>query len=360
MLLKAFKRILVIKWSALGDVVIASALMEDIARAFPDAVIHLNTLPASAGLFAHDPRFDEVWAIDVRSRKQRWAHSLAWLKKARAGRYDLVIDLQRSDHSRLLLTLLWLTGGAPRVRIGNRGGFPYTHQPAIRKSGSHALPMMRSVLQAVGIPTTTSHPVLHPAPDRMAAVHALRQQHDLEDGRYVVLLPGSNAAGKLKRWGAARFAELAQRLHAQGVSKIVVVGGPDEGDECAEIAAIGDYVVNLNGRLQLLDIAPLCAGAAAIIGNDTGTAHFASAAERPLLVLCGPTDPRRVKPIGRSTVAVQAVMPCINCYAKTCSNPDRHACMKAITPEWVALQFPALEKGEFKPGQDFSGALRSY
>jgi len=354
------RRILIIKWSALGDVVIASAVMEDIARAFPAAEIHLNTQPNCTGLFAIDPRFAEVWAIDVRSRRHRWANSLAWLKKARAGRYDLAIDLQRSDHSRLLLTLLWLGGGAPRVRVGNRGGFPYTHQPALRKSGAHALPMMQSVLQAIGIPTNTTHPVLYPPPDRLAAVEALMRQHGLVDGRYVVLLPGSAAAHPLKRWGAARFAELARLLHAQGIPKIVVIGGPDEVDECAEIAAVGDYGVNLNGQLQLLDIAPLCAGARAIVGNDTGTAHFASAAERPLLVLCGPTDPRRVKPIGNRSIAVQAQLPCSNCYAKTCRNADQHACMKAITPEWVAARVPELAADEIKPGQDWPGGLRSF
>ena len=354
------RRVLVIKWSALGDVVIASALMEDIARALPHAEIHLNTQPNCVGLFAHDPRFAEVWAIDVRSKTRRWANSLAWLKKVRDGRYDLVIDLQRSDHSRFLLTLLWLTGRAPRIRIGNRGGFPYTHQPTVRDPQAHAMPMMQSVLQAIDIPTPTLHPVLYPAADRVAAVAALRRQHGLEDGRYVVLLPGSQAAGKLKRWGASRFAELARLLHTQGMQKIVVIGGPDEVDECAEIAAAGDYVVNLNGQLQLLDIAPLCAGAIAIVGNDTGTAHFASAAGRPLLVLCGPTDPRRVKPIGRTAVAVQAQLPCRNCYAKVCANPDHHACMKAITPEWVAALLPELAAGELKPGQDWPGGLRSF
>ncbi|WP_238376443.1 glycosyltransferase family 9 protein [Thiobacillus denitrificans] len=358
--LSEIRRVLVIKWSALGDVVIASALMEDVARAFPSAEIDLNTQPNCAGLFAHDPRFSEVWAIDVRSKTRRWANSLAWIKKVRQGRYDLVIDLQASDHSRLLLALLWLTGGAPRVRIGNRGGFPYTHQPAIRKSGAHALPMMQSVLESIGIPARTTRPVLHPPPERLAAVDALRSRHGLGDGDYVVLLPGSNASGKLKRWGAARFAELARLLHAEGVAKIVVIGGPDEVDECEEIARAGDYVLNLNGQLQLFDIAPLCSGASAIVGNDTGTAHFASAAGRPLLVICGPTDPRRVKPIGAGTVAVQAVLPCINCYAKTCRNPDFHACMKTITPAWIAARMPELDAGELAAGRDWPEGLRSF
>lgn len=354
------RRILVVKWSALGDVVIASALFEDIARAFPQAEIHLNTQPPCAGLFAHDPRFAEVWAIDVRSKTARFANSFAWLKKARAGRYDLLIDLQRSDHSRFLIALLWLSGGAPPIRVGNRGGFPYTRQPALRERGGHALAIMQSALETIGIVAHTRHPVLYPAPDRAMFVEQLRREYGLGEHDYAVLLPGAAAAHPLKRWGAARYAELARLLHAQGMDKIVLVGGPDEVDDCAAIAAAGDYVVNLNGRLQLLDIVPLCAGAAAIIGNDTGTTHFASAAGRPLLVLCGPTDPRRVKPIGAASVAVQAQLPCRNCYAKTCRNSEHHACMTAITPAWVAAQFPALAAGEFAPGQDFADRLRSF
>lgn len=358
--LDKIRRILVIKWSALGDVVVASAAMEDLARAFPHAEIHLNTQPGCTRLFAHDPRFSEVWTIDVRSKKRRWANSIAWMRKVRAGRYDLVVDLQRSDHSRFLLALLWLSGGAPRIRIGNLGGFPYTHQPGIRRPGTHALPMMQSALQTIGIPTLTQHPVLYPAPEREAFVRQLRQQHELSDDNYIVLLPGAAAAHPLKRWGTARFVELAERLHREGVPKIVLIGGADEMDVCAEIAALGNWVVNLNGQLELLDIAPLCTGAAAIVGNDTGTAHFASIAGKPLLVVCGPTDPRRVKPIGPRVVAVQAVLPCINCYARTCSNPDTHACMKAISPEWLAAQVPQLISGDFRAGQDFSGRLRSF
>ncbi len=354
------RRILIIKWSALGDVVITSALMEDIARAFPDAEIHLNTQANCVGLFKADPRFTDVFAIDVRKKGQRWSNALAWIRRVRAGHYDLLIDFQRSDHSRFLLALLLIAGGAPHYRLGNRGGFPYTHQPVNRDPKAHAFVMMRSVLESVGIPTRTTHPVFHPTREQLDRVKALRDDCGLVDNEYVVLLPGSHAAGPLKRWGAARYAALAQILHDQGIAKIVLIGGPDEVEDCMQIAAAGDFIVNLNGKLELLQIAPVCEGAAAIIGNDTGTAHFGSAAGRPLLVLCGPTDPRRVKPIGDSTFAVQADLPCISCYAKVCRNPDHQACMTLIKPEWLAASISALISGEFKPGQSYPNGLRSF
>lgn len=356
----AARRILIIKWSALGDVVIASAIMEDIARAYPHAEIHLNTLANCLPLFAHDPRFAEVFAIDVRSKRARWRNTWAWLTKVRGGRYDLLVDLQNSDRSRLLLALLALLPGAPRRRFGNRAGFPYTDAPSAVPDDAHVFAKSRAILAGMGVPARTDHPVFHPAAESLERVTRLRREHELTDGRYVVLLPGSQAAGWLKRWGGERYAELACLLHEAGMEKIVLIGGPDEVDVCAAIARVGDFVVNLNGAAHLLEIAPLCAGAAAIIGNDTGTAHFAAAADRPLLVICGPTDPRRVKPIGAKVVALQAELPCRNCYGKHCAVADTHACMKAITPVWLAARLPELAAGEMRPGMRWPQGLRSY
>lgn len=353
------RRILIIKWSALGDVVMATAIMEDVRRAFPQADIDLNTLPAYQGLFAHDPRFREVLAIDVRSRKRRLKNELTWLRRVRAGRYDLLIDLQRTDHSRSLLALLWLTGGAPPHRLGNRGGFPYTARPSVTDPKAHAFQMMRSVLESAGIPARTSTPVLYAPPEAQQRAQALLQAHGLEPGRFAVFLPGSQAAGWLKRWGVERYAELADRLVAANrVNRIAVIGGPDEVEDCARICAAGPHLVNLNGRLGLLEIVPTCQRAAFVIANDTGTAHIAAAAGRPMLVLCGPTDPARVKPIGAGVRAIQAELPCRNCYAKQCRNEDRHACMRLLSPEFVAAEVEALLWGTDNPVRPAQPILR--
>ncbi len=130
-----------------------------------------------------------------------------------------------------------------------------------------------------------------------------------------------------------RYATLAERLHDAGLEKIVIIGGPDEIDECAKIAErCGPWLVNLCGETEILDIVPLCDAARVVVGNDTGTAHVASASTTPMLVIFGPTDPRKSKPLGGNVVALQADLPCINCWLKFC---DHHSCMPALTPEYV-------------------------
>ncbi len=335
------RRILVLKWSAMGDVVISTALIEDIRRAFPAATLDLHTLPPWAQLFAFDPRFATVSAIDVR-RKQGGARGLwEWLRFVRRGRYDLIVDLQSNDRSRGLLTLLWFTGGAPRTLVGNHRRFPYDIAPAAATGMIHAFDLQQTTLRAAGIPTVTPRPVLHPGADHRRRAAELLAAHGLQNGDYAVLLPGCQAAGYLKRWGAERYAALAGQLRERGVGKVVVLGGPDEMEECARIEELcgGEWLVNLCGQTRILELVPICEGARLIVANDTGTAHVASATDRPMVVVCGPTDPRRVKPVGENVVALQASgLDCLNCYCK--APCDHHACMAAITPEMVLAALP--------------------
>jgi lipopolysaccharide heptosyltransferase II len=330
------RRILVIKWSAMGDVMISTALFEDIALAFPDREIHLDTQPAWQGLFAHDPRFQKILTVDWRNRHQRFSQIRTWLRRVRAEHYDLVIDLQCNDRSRLLIGLLWLSGQRVRYRLGNRRQLPYTVAPAEQPQPSHILWRSRAALRAGGIPATTPRPVLH-IPDRnRAQARDLMDRHNLMAGRYAIFLPGCNASGYLKRWGANRYAALADRLRREGLARIALIGGPDEVDECQHIARqCGPWLANLCGQTEILDIPPLCEPACFIVANDTGTAHLAAATPTPMLVLCGPTDPRRVKPLGDNVITLQADLPCINCYRKTCSH---HSCMAMLTPPRVFQQ----------------------
>ena len=329
----AIHRILIIKWSAMGDVILATALFEDIARAFPGREIHLNTLPAWQGLFTQDQRFQQVLALELRDPRRQVAASLEWLRQIRRQHYDLVIDLQCNDRSRLLLSLLWLSGCRIPYRLGNRQQFPYNIAPIELPQPAHTIHRSRAALQAGNIPATTPRPILHISELYRARAQKLLTVHGLTPGQFAIFLPGCNANGYLKRWGADRYAALANQLHQEGLERIALIGGPDEIDECQRIAqACGPWLANLCGQTAILDIPPLCEPACFIVANDTGTAHLAAVTPTPMLVLCGPTDPRRVKPLGDNVVTLQADLPCINCYRKTCSH---HSCMTVLTPSRV-------------------------
>jgi heptosyltransferase II len=337
------KRILVIKWSAMGDVVISTAVLEDLRRAFPQARIDLNILPPWDRLFRHDSRLDDLLVIDVRKQDKGFKGALKWLKTVRKGKYDLIVDLQTNDRTRMLLGVLRLSTFGTPILMGNRARFPYHLSPPWKHKplSVAAIDQLRQTLQAGGIPTVTPRPILQIPDENRARAEELLLQYGLKEDNFAVFLPGCQAAGHLKRWGTKNYASLARLLHERGIERIALVGARDEMKDCEEIAsACGEWVVNLCGQTEIFDLVPLYESARLIVGNDTGTAHLASCTERPMVVICGPTDPKRVKPAGDNVRAIQADLPCINCYKKEC---DHHSCMKAITPEMVfEMLRPAL------------------
>lgn len=325
------RRILIMKWSALGDIAIASAVMEDVRRAFPRAEIHLNTMPPWHSLFEDDPRFAKVIAIPLRG--QGLGNTLRWLREMRDNRYDVIIDLQSNDRSRILLTLLKLSGAGVRWLMGNQLRFPYNLGAPPLAETAHAFVRQRANIASGGIPAVTPLPVLHIAPrNRARAAELLRANH-LEGKRFAVFLPGCQAAGYLKRWGALRYGALAVYLREAGYDRVVLLGAKDEMEECQRIQALcEDWAVNLCGQTEVLDLIPLCEQSACIVANDTGTAHVTAAAAVPMVAYFGATDPRRARPIGDHVVTLQADIHCINCYRKHCSH---QSCVELISPEAV-------------------------
>lgn len=317
------------KWSALGDVALTTAAMEDLCRAFPTAQIHINTLPPWDQLFREDPRFQRVIAFALRRKGLR--ASLRWLREVRRNRYDLIVDFQSNDRSRLLLALLRLSGARVPYVLGHHGGYPYTFVPERLSHHYHISELQRAALAAAGVPTATGHPVIHVPKRNRVRAQRLLDEHGLTGRRYAVFFPGCQKSAPLKRWGALRYASLALYLREAGYDQVVLMGAADEAEECEAIQrACGGRMLNLCGRTAVLDLIPFCAGAGVIVANDTGTAHLTAAACRPMLVIFGPTDPVRSKPLGERVHTLQAGIFCASCYRKQCTH---HACMELVSPE---------------------------
>lgn len=344
--LRDIRRLLIMKWSALGDIALTTAVMEDVCRAFPGAEVHINALPPWDQLFRDDPRFSRVITFTLRGKGPR--ASLRWLHEIRRNDYDLIIDLQSNDRSRLLLTLLKLTGARVPHIIGNHAGYPYTFAPEPLPQYCHVSERQRAALKAAGIPTGTTHPVLYVPEYNRARAARLAERHALTGKRYAVFFPGCQASTPLKRWGSIRFASLAIYLHEAGYDRVVLMGAGDDAEECAAIQRVcGDKVLNLCGQTEVLDLIPFCAEARVIVANDTGTAHLTAATQRPMLVIYGPTDPLRARPVGDSVYTLQASIFCINCYRKQCAH---HACMELISPEAAFEVIQRITLGEPRAG----------
>jgi ADP-heptose:LPS heptosyltransferase len=340
--LKRIKRILIVKWSAMGDVAMATAVMEDLRRAFPEAVIDLNVMPAYEGLFAEDDRFERVFSVDLKGEDRGWRGIRKWLSEVKSGGYDAVFDFQSNDRSWSLFALWRLSSFKVPVFVGHHKRFPYKVAPPKLDRPPRGVDGLRRMLEEMGIEANTPCPVIGVSESRVSRLNDLLESEGLADDRFILLCPGSQAGGHLKRWGAERYAALARRLMQDHDLRTVIVGGPDEVDECARVHELSSQTtVNLCGRTEVLDLVPLGRRSMAVVANDTGPGHILAAADKPMVCICGPTDPLRVKPICSKVETLQAEVECRNCYLKEC--PNDHVCMEEITVDMVMASLGRME-----------------
>jgi len=273
------RRVLVIKLGALGDFVLAFGPFAAIRNHHPDAVVTLLTTAPFADLARRSPWFDAV-LVDPRPR---WWNLAAILRLARQLRgFDLVYDLQTSSRS----TRYFRLAGRPAwsgIAAGSR--FPHSNPG---RDHMHTLERQRDQLSLAGItcfPTPDLSWLGGEVPAGVPEANA-------------VLVPGAASHRPRKRWPVARFAELAKRLAAGGLTPLIV-GTAGEAPLAAAIRAACPAALDLTGRTDLPAIAAIARRARVAIGNDTGPMHLAAAVGcRCVVLFSGDRDPNLTAPRG--------------------------------------------------------------
>ena len=265
-------RILVIRLGALGDLVLCAPALQAIRQAHPAAEIALLTMPAFAGFARMMPWVDTV-LVDERApgwRLDRW-----WALRRRVQNFapDFVYDLQGKRRQDILFALLGGPLAGPRWSGAATGcSHPRPWPP---QHDMHFTDFLAAQLAQTGI---TGVP---PADWAWCAAPL--------DGlalppRFALLIAGCSPTRAGNRWPAARYAELAQRLQAQGVT-CLAIGTAADRDAVAAIRALAPQVVDLTGQTSLPQLAALARMAVCIIGNDTGPTHLAAAVGAATLAL---------------------------------------------------------------------------
>ncbi|CAK0776591.1 ADP-heptose--LPS heptosyltransferase [uncultured Gammaproteobacteria bacterium] len=287
------KRILVIRFGALGDFIISLGPAEAIRRHDPDAHITLFTTKPFIELAQRSGLFNDIWT----DSRPGWLDlpGLWRLRlRLRGGRFDLVYDLQCNDRSALYFLLI-----GPGRRPDWSGKAPGCSLPRSRRGGEgiHAFDLYAGQLAEAGIPDTR--------PTRLDWVDADVSRFGLDDHSYVLLIPGSAPHRPDKRWPTEHYAALAQRITANGL-RPVVLGTGGEAALAAEITAGCPQTLDLCGKTSLFELGALARRAAAAIGNDTGPMHLISAVGCPCLVLfSAASDPVRSTPKGEKVQFLQ-------------------------------------------------------
>ncbi|HEX6964438.1 MAG TPA: glycosyltransferase family 9 protein [Gemmatimonadaceae bacterium] len=320
---------LVIQTSFLGDVVLTTPLIAELAHRGPvDVVI----TPAAAPLLANNPDVRTLYVYDKRGRDAGMRGLLRMARRIRGDdSHGSAYLAQGSLRSALIARL---AGAAERVGFDTSAARAlYTKRVPHRTDRHHAERLWRLAFPdepAIEPCADALRPRLYPGEDDVAAVDALLQPFG-GDAPLVVLAPGS--VWGTKRW--PYYPELAKTI--AGRARLAVIGGSGDAELAAAIEnAVGPRpIVNAVGALSLLASAELIRRAALLVTNDSSPQHLASAMGTPTITLFGPTVPAfGFGPLAPRSIALgHPALDCRPCHhhgPATC--PLRHwRCMRELT-----------------------------
>ena len=327
------QRILIVRLSALGDVLLSSGLIPALRARWPDASLSWLVESAAAPLLAHNPRLDELLILPKAEWKALWRSGrrwqalrglLAFRRLLRSRHYDLVVDPQGLLKSGLCA---WMSGARRRVsllpREGNQWLMHETVQPAVDAAPliGHEYRALARYLGAADADFKLDLAIGGAA--RQRARQALDQA--CVRGPYAVL--AAFTTRPQKHWLESYWAELADGLLQQGLTP-VLLGGPGDRQAAERIGALNPRIVSLVGRLELDESVAAIAGSALVVGVDTGLTHMGIALDIPTVALFGSTAPYLHGGHSRSVVLYDR-LPCSPCHRNPSCN-GRFDCMRQL------------------------------
>ncbi len=317
-----FSSLLIVRLSAMGDIIHTLPAAAVLRQAFPHATLGwlveerwaelLCTLryPRSGRRSPQRPLVDRVHSVNTAEWRRAplsfntWQQMAVGLSQLRGVHYDAAIDFQGAVRSALLAR--W--SGSPVVYGSiqpreNAASMFYTRKVLSKANGAHvveqALALAGAVLSTASIATPAAVQAEFPLdPDAEANIAGL-----VADGKgFAILNPG--AGWGAKRWPAERYGQVARELAKDGLSSLVNYGPGEE-----ELAVAVEAAAEGTARKIFCSVSELVAltrRARLLIGGDTGPMHLAAALKIPVVAIFGPTNPARNGPFGTRSIVLRS------------------------------------------------------
>jgi heptosyltransferase-1 len=343
--------ILVVRLSAIGDIVFATPLIHALRQRYPQAHISWLVQPEVAPLLEENRELDEVilwpraeWAALWREHRYLtlWCRVREFRVRLRQRRFDMALDVQSLMKSGFLV---WLSGAKQRIGLGSREGSQWLMSRVVvkggepRRIGSEYLHFARQL----DLPTEEFEMRIGLSEDDICYAKTEVNTWGLGQG-FVVICPFTTRPQK--HWLDHSWRRLVRQIEARWGKPVVMLGGPGDRSASEDIAA-EPGVINLVGDTRLRQAAAIIGLADLVIGVDTGLTHMGIAMQRPTLCLFGSTRPY-LDTTQASAKVIYHPLECSPCRRHpTCDG--RYDCMASITAEEVmteAEKLPGFRKGK--------------
>lgn len=336
--------ILIVKLSAIGDVIHALPVSYALRQKYPKAHITWVVEPTAYEIVQHNPCVDEVIVFHkkafktVKGFKQNFKPLYRQLHQRK---YDISIDLQGLFKSMAVV----LTANAKK-KIGyadmREGSNLISRAVKGAHCNGHIVDRYLDTVKILGCDTDNIAFPLENTADETCYVNSLLNNNGIgETTKFIIFAVGTNWVNKC--WPTKKFGQLSDLLAKYNFKTVLTGFGKNDEQKAAEIIrqSSAGNIVNLVGKTTLMQTAALIRKATAIVGGDTGNLHLAAALNIPAVMLMGPTDPNRNGPYRQMNNVILAGHDCDGCWKRTCrKNID---CLSVIMPEQVLEKILKIE-----------------
>ncbi len=325
--------ILIIGPSWVGDMVMAQSLFMALKQQHPHCEIDVLAPAWTRPLLERMPEIRSAIDMPVTHGMFAWK-TRRQLGLSLRGQYDQAIVLPNSWKSALIR---WFAK-IPK-RTGLLGEIRYGLLNDSRKLDKQALPLMVERFVSLALPANQAKQ----KPDWQApAMIAGEISNDINPSRSVgqqrlIICPGAEF-GPAKQWPVSHYAELAEHFLRQGW-QVLILGSKADKKVAGEIVGaaskeLREQLFNLAGKTQLAEAIDLLDTADQVVSNDSGLMHIASALDKPLVAIYGPTSTAFTPPLSKNANSVQIPVDCGPCFERLCPE-GHHKCMLNLAPALV-------------------------
>jgi heptosyltransferase-1 len=338
----SIRNVLVVKLSAIGDVIHALPVSYAIKETFPEAKITWVVEPPAYDLLTNNPYIDHIILFEKKKFKsvggflKNLPNFSTELKKTR---YDVALDLQGLGKSAVIT---YLSGAPLKLGCSNMREFSdLVSKPVcgLNQNG-HIVERYLDVVRELGCKVEkVVFPMVITEKEADIATKLMLQAGMNMKNPYVVLAVGANWPNK--RWPTKLYAELVDYLYSKDIIPVVIGGGVVDSRLVAEINEQSEIPpIDLVGKTTLKELAYIIKNAKAVVGGDTGPMHLAAGLGKPVVALMGPTDANRNGPYGQPQNVIEITRQCKHCWKRQCKfNLD---CLSDIKPETVVEKLQSI------------------
>ena len=324
-------RILILRFSSIGDIVLTTAMIEYLKKMMPDCELHFLTRSDYAAILDGNPNLARIVMVERTASLTSLRH-LA--RKLTDFRYSLFLDLHDSLRTKYLRWWLrdyhWIIYRKPRL---NRFFLFYLHYNRFSQDHDITSNYFRLLNNQVH-DNFRSRPTIHIRPQEKERSLQLLGKYGV-DGKFVGVIPG--AAWYSKIWLANRYIKVLNTIYEEEKLPIVILGGWK--DSICDILTRGvPHAINLKGKTDLRTSLAILSCAEVVIGSDTGLTHGAEAVGTPVILINGPTS-REVGARVRAKRSAELTarpwcQPCSKNGSRPCYRKEQ-VCLTEITPDLV-------------------------